>query len=137
MLLIMLKSKLHRVAVTGASLHYEGSLTISADLAERVGLLPYERILVGNMANGERFETYVIYGKRGAGVIELNGATAHLGKPGDRLTIMNFAEFTPEEAATHHPRILTLNEHNQVLRYQGPDATGCEENGQLAGAAKH
>jgi aspartate 1-decarboxylase len=121
----MLKSKLHRVAVTGASLHYEGSLTISADLAERVGLLPYERILVGNMANGERFETYVIYGKRGAGVIELNGATAHLGKIGDRLTIMNFAAFTPEEAASHQPRILTFNELNEVLQYHGPDA---EEN---------
>ena len=122
MLLTMLKSKLHRVAVTGASLHYEGSLTISADLAERVGLLPYERILVGNMANGERFETYVIYGKRGAGAIELNGATAHLGSIGDRLTIMNFGGYTPEEAAVHKPRILTLNECNQPVAYHGPDA---------------
>jgi len=116
----MLKSKIHRPAVTGASLHYEGSMTISADLAEQVGLLPYERILVSNMANGERFETYVIYGKRGAGIIELNGATAHLGKIGDRLTIMNFGSFTPEEAAQHKPRVITLNEHNAVLRYEGP-----------------
>ena len=120
MLLTMLKSKLHRGAVTGASLHYEGSLTISADLAEQIGLLPYEKILVGNMGNGERFETYVIYGKRGAGVIELNGATAHLGKIGDRLTIMNFGSYTPEEAAVHKPRILVLNEHNEVVRYDGP-----------------
>lgn len=117
----ILKSKLHRATVTGASLHYEGSLTISEDLAEKVGLLPYERILVGNMGNGERFETYVIYGKRGAGAIELNGATAHLGKIGDRLTIMNFGLYTREEAAVHLPRVLHLDETNQVIRYQGPD----------------
>lgn len=121
MQMTILKSKIHRAAVTGASLHYEGSMTISADLAEKVGLLPYERILVGNMANGERFETYVIYGKRGEGAIELNGATAHLGKVGDRVTIMNFGQYTPEEAANHHPRILRLNEHNEVVSYSGPE----------------
>jgi len=119
----ILKSKIHRAAVTGASLHYEGSMTISEDLAEKVGLLPYERILVGNMGNGERFETYVLYGKRGAGIIELNGATAHLGKIGDRLTIMNFGQYTPEEAATHKPRILRLDECNQIVNYQGPDTS--------------
>ena len=121
MQMTILKSKIHRAAVSGASLHYEGSMTISEDLAEKVGLLPYERILVGNMANGERFETYVIYGKRGEGAIELNGATAHLGKVGDRVTIMNFGQYTPEEAAQHHPRILRLNEHNEVVSYQGPE----------------
>ena len=91
MTICLLKSKIHRACVTGASVDYEGSLTIAADLAERVGLRRYERILVGNMANGERFETYVIYGPPGSGAIELNGATALLGKPGDRLTIMSFA----------------------------------------------
>ena len=95
-------------------------MTISSDLAEQVGLLPYEKILVSNMGNGERFETYVIYGKPGEGLIELNGATAHLGKVGDRLTIMNFGQFTPEEAAVHKPRVILLNEHNEVLRYEGP-----------------
>ncbi len=114
--LTLLKSKIHRAAVTAASLHYEGSLTIAADLAERVGLLPYEKILVGNMANGSRFETYVIYGKSGSGEIQLNGATAHLGKIGDRLTIMNFAQFTPQEALGHKPRVVLLNERNEVLR---------------------
>ena len=112
----LLKSKIHRAAVTGASLHYEGSMTISADLAQRVGLLPYERILVGNMTNGERFETYVIYGEAGTGQIQLNGATAHLGKIGDRLTIMNFGFFTPEEAVSHKPRVAVLNEKNEVIR---------------------
>ncbi|MEY2600567.1 MAG: Aspartate 1-decarboxylase precursor [Verrucomicrobiota bacterium] len=115
MQLTLLKSKIHRAAVTGASLHYEGSLTIASDLAERVGLLPYEKILVGNMANGARFETYVIYGERGSGAIQLNGATAHLGKIGDRLTIMNFAQFSPEEAVGHRPRVILLNERNEVL----------------------
>jgi aspartate 1-decarboxylase len=117
MQLTLLKSKIHRATVTAASLHYEGSMTISADLAERVGLLPYERILVTNMRNGERFETYVIYGEAGAGQIQLNGATAHLGKIGDRITVMNFAAFTPEEAVDHKPRVIVLNEKNEVVRY--------------------
>lgn len=122
MQLTLLKSKIHRATVTGASLHYEGSLTISSDLAKLVGLLQYERILVGNLNNGERFETYVIYGESGKGTIELNGATAHLGKIGDRVTIMNFARFTPEEAAQHQPRIVVLNEKNEIVRYEGGDA---------------
>jgi len=92
-------------------------MTISRDLAERVGLLPYEKILVGNMGNGERFETYVIYGEAGTGQIQLNGATAHLGKIGDRVTIMNFGSFSPEEAAGHKPRVLVLNEKNEAVRY--------------------
>ncbi len=119
MQLTLLKSKIHRASVTGASVHYEGSLTISADLAELVGLLPYEKILVGNLSNGERFETYVIYGEARRGITELNGATAHLGKIGDRITIMSFARYTPEEAAVHHPRILVLDEKNEIVRYEG------------------
>ena len=114
--LTLLKSKLHRATVTGASLHYEGSMTISEDLAQLAGLLPYEKILVGNMANGERFETYVIYGEAGTGQIQLNGATAHLGKIGDRLTIMNFASYPEAEAAGHKPRVVVLDEKNHVLR---------------------
>ena len=90
MQLTLLKSKIHRAIVTGASLDYEGSLTISADLAELVGLVPYEKILVGNLSNGERFETYAIYGEAQRGIIELNGATAHLGKIGDRITLHEF-----------------------------------------------
>ncbi len=116
MTICLLKSKIHRATVTGASVDYEGSLTIAADLAERVGLLPYEKILVGNLANGERFETYVIYGKAGSGVIELNGATAHLGKPGDRLTIMSYAWLDAKEAAAHKPAVILLDGRNQVIR---------------------
>jgi aspartate 1-decarboxylase len=118
----LLKSKIHRATVTGASVDYEGSLTISSELAELVGLLPYEKILVGNLNNGERFETYVIYGEPRRGTIELNGATAHLGKIGDRVTIMSFARYTPEEAAIHHPRILVLDEKNEIARYDAGDS---------------
>jgi aspartate 1-decarboxylase len=116
MQLTLLKSKIHRATVTGASLDYEGSLTVSAELAETVGLLPYEKILVGNLQNGERFETYVIYGPPGKGRIELNGATAHLGKVGDLLTIMSFARLTAEEAKTHRPQIAVLDRQNRIIR---------------------
>ena len=121
--LTLLKSKIHRAAVTGASVDYEGSLTISSDLAELIGLLEYEKILVGNLTNGERFETYAIYGEPQRGIIELNGATAHLGKIGDRITIMSFARYTPEEAAVHDPRILVLDEKNKIVRYEEGDST--------------
>jgi aspartate 1-decarboxylase len=112
----LLKSKIHRACVTGASLDYEGSLSISSDIAETVGLLAYEKILVSNLQNGERFETYVIYAAPAKGIIELNGATAHLGKIGDLLTIMNFAQLTPEEAESHRPRIAVLDRTNRIIR---------------------
>ena len=121
MQLTLLKSKIHRAIVTGASLDYEGSLTISADLAEIVGLILYEKILVSNLNDGQRFETYAILGKAHKGIIELNGATAHLGKIGDRLTIMSFARYTLEEAALHAPRIAVLNEKNEVVRHDEGD----------------
>ena len=111
----LLKSKLHRAAVTGASLHYEGSLTVAEDLARKAGFLPYEKILVGNINNGERFETYIIFGKAGSRVIELNGATAHLGQIGDRLTIMSFAQVPADEAPQHKPNVVRLDEKNDVL----------------------
>ncbi len=116
MYISLLKSKIHRAVVTGADVNYEGSLSISADLAELVELEEYERILVGNLANGERFETYVIYGVRNHGTILLNGAVAHLGKPGDILTIMSFGLFDPAEAGTHRPKVIILGEKNEVLR---------------------
>jgi len=120
--LTLLKSKIHRAAVTGASLDYEGSLTVSSDLAELVGLIPYEKILVSNLNNGERFETYAIFGEARRGIIELNGATAHLGKIGDRLTIMSFARYTLEETVLYSPRIAVLNEKNEVVRYEERDS---------------
>ena len=117
--LTLLKSKIHRATVTGASLLYEGSLTISSDLGALGDLREYEKILVGNLDNGAWFETYVIYGEPDEGQIELNGATAHLGKIGDRITIMNFARYSAEDAANHQPRILVLDDKNQIIRQEG------------------
>ena len=115
----LLKSKIHRAGVTGASVHYEGSLAIDADLMDQVGLYPYERILCGNIANGERFETYAIPGKRGSGDIVLNGATARLGKPGDRLTIMSYTEVEARLARKWKPRDMVLGKNNQVVTRRG------------------
>ncbi len=119
MLVHLLKSKIHRAQVTDSNVNYEGSLTIAADLMERVGLLPYEKILCGNMGNGERFETYAIAGERGSGAIILNGATAHLGKKGDRLTIMSFTEIDATQATNWQPRVLVLAENNIIVTERG------------------
>lgn len=115
MLISLLKSKLHRARVTDANVDYEGSLTISEDLMELVGILPYERLLVSNMKNGNRFETYAIVGERGKGHICLNGAAAHLGKVGDLLTIMTFAMIDSRQAGEHKPRTVTLGPDNRPL----------------------
>ena len=116
MLSHILKSKIHRARVTGGNVNYEGSLGIARDLMDKVGLLPYERILCGNMANGERFETYAIPAEAGSGQIILNGATALLGKPGDRLTIMNFAAVDAAEAKSWKPRVIVLGEDNSIVK---------------------
>jgi aspartate 1-decarboxylase len=118
----LLKSKIHRAAVTGSSLHYEGSLTVDEDLARKAGFLQYERILVGNINNGERFETYLIFGEPGSRVIELNGATAHLGAIGDRLTIMSFAQVPEEASQAHQPTIVRVDEHNHIWPQGAPKA---------------
>jgi aspartate 1-decarboxylase len=115
----LLKSKIHRATVTGGNVNYEGSLTISSDLMEKCGLREYEKILCGNMANGQRFETYAIRGKKGAGEIIMNGAVAHLGKKGDLLTIMNFAAFGKKEAKKWRPRVIVLGQGNQIVDTRG------------------
>ena len=115
----LLKSKIHRAQVTASSLDYEGSLTISTDLMEKAGLVPFERVLCSNLANGERFETYVIPGEHGAGAIILNGATAHLGKVGDRLTIMSYTEVDLALARKWEPRVIVLGEKNAVTQERG------------------
>jgi len=115
----LLKSKIHRAQVTGASLDYEGSLTIDAVLMELAGLFPHERILCSNLANGARFETYAIPGERGSGQIQLNGATAHLGKIGDRLTIMSYAVVDVQLARKWEPRVIVLGERNAVVNRRG------------------
>jgi aspartate 1-decarboxylase len=115
----ILKSKIHRASVTASSLDYEGSLSIDAALMEQCGLFPYERILCSNLANGERFETYAIPAERGSKAIVLNGATAHLGKVGDRLTIMSYTLVDEYQAKHWEPRVLLLNEKNIVVNRRG------------------
>lgn len=124
----VLKSKLHLAAVTGAELNYHGSLTVDPELMDAVGLLPYESILISNVATGHRAETYVLPGVRGLGQIELNGAMARLGAVGDRLIVMAFALLEPSEVAGYRPRVVALDERNRVverLDYEpiGPVAT--------------
>ncbi len=111
----LLKSKLHRAVVTGSDLNYHGSLTIDPVLMESVGLVPYEAILVANVATGTRGETYVLEGTRGAGQIELNGAMARLGSAGDRLIVMAFGMFEPDEVANHRPKVAILDNANRIV----------------------
>ena len=115
----LLKSKIHRAAITGGDVDYEGSMTIASDLMDKVGLRPYERVLCGNMANGARFETYVIKGEAGSGDIVLNGATAHLGKAGDLLTIMSYANIDVDEADSWEPRVIVLGKNNEIVNERG------------------
>ncbi|MBN2082961.1 aspartate 1-decarboxylase [bacterium] len=110
----LLKCKLHNAAVTAGDVNYQGSLGVSRELMKAVGLLPYEKILVANLTNGERLETYAIV-EETPGQIVLNGAAAHRGQVGDRVIIMSFAQLTVEAAQAHQPRIAILNEHNEII----------------------
>ena len=115
MTVTVLKSKLHRIAVTEARLDYTGSLTIDEDMMDAVGILNYEKILVADVENGERFETYAIRGPRGSGVCCLNGAAARKGKPGDRLIVMAWAQMSEEEARLFTPRIGVVGPGNRLV----------------------
>lgn len=112
----ILKSKIHQATVTGINMDYEGSIVVDAALMEEVGLVPYEKVLVANMANGARFETYVIPGDTGSRAIELNGATARLGQIGDRVILFSFAAVPAEEARSVTPKVVQLDENNRVIR---------------------
>ena len=114
----LLKSKIHRAQITGGDLNYEGSLTIDRALMEKAGLLPHEKILASNMANGHRFETYAIPGEAGSGAIILNGATS-FGQARRPLTIMSFAWLDEEKAKHWHPRVLVLGERNKIINERG------------------
>ncbi len=115
MQITLLKSKLLRAEVTDSALHYEGSLAIDSALMDAVGLKPYEKILVANIANGERFETYAIKAPKGSHLISLNGAAAHKGKVGDLLVIMSFAQCSEAEAEKWKPKVLVLSDQNQKV----------------------
>ncbi len=111
---LMLRSKIHRATVTDANLEYEGSLTVDPLLLEAAGILPYEQVSVSNLNNGERFETYVIPGKRGAGEMVLNGPTARKGLKGDKVIVFCYEYFNEEELKSFKPRIVLVDENNRV-----------------------
>jgi aspartate 1-decarboxylase len=110
----VLKSKIHRAVVTEANLHYVGSCTIAEDLMEAANLIPNEKITVVDVDNGNRLDTYVIKGKRGSGVISMNGAAARLVQPGDIVIIMSYARMDFEEAKSFEPKVIFPLEGNQL-----------------------
>ncbi len=112
--LTLLKSKLHRATVTQADLDYEGSITIDRDLMDQVGFIENEQVDVLDITNGNRLTTYVIEGKRGSGVIGINGAAAHLVNIDDLVIICAYAQMSQEEAKSFSPTVLLLDEQNKV-----------------------
>lgn len=111
----MLKSKIHRAVITEANLYYEGSFTIDEDLLDLADMLPYEKVSVVNINNGERFETYVIPGKRGSKVFCLNGAAARKGQVGDEIIIISYMNLEPDELLSYKPTIVFVDKNNNLV----------------------
>ncbi|HEU0264492.1 MAG TPA: aspartate 1-decarboxylase [Geobacterales bacterium] len=111
----MLKSKIHRATVTGADLHYEGSVTIDRNLMSASDIIPYEAVVIWNVTNGNRFETYAIEGEPGSGVICINGAAARLVAPKDLVIIASFVNMENGEALKHEPKLVFVDEQNRML----------------------
>ena len=125
MLRMMLNSKIHRAVVTEADLNYVGSITIDQNLLDAVGMLPNEKVHIVNNNNGARFETYIISGERGSGVICVNGAAARLVQKGDVVIILSYAYVMKDEAKDHKPTVAIMNENNsirEIISYE-PEAT--------------
>jgi aspartate 1-decarboxylase len=125
MLRMMLNSKIHRAVVTEADLNYVGSITIDQNLLDAVGMLPNEKVHIVNNNNGARFETYIISGERGSGVICVNGAAARLVQKGDVVIILSYAYVMNDEAKDHKPTVAIMNENNsicEIISYE-PEAT--------------
>ncbi len=116
MLRCMLKAKIHMATVTGSNLEYEGSITIDKVILKKTGILPYEQVMVSNLNNGERFETYAIPGKSGSGEICLNGPTARKGMVGDKVIIFCYGYFEELRVKNFEPRIVRLGAKNKVIK---------------------
>jgi aspartate 1-decarboxylase len=112
----LMKSKIHRATITATDLYYEGSLTVDEDLLEAADLVTHEEVHVVNVNNGSRFTTYVIPGPRGSGIMQLNGAAARLGHPGDVVILIAYGVLTEAEAKRHTPRVVFVDERNRVVR---------------------
>lgn len=110
----MCKSKIHRATLTGADVNYEGSLTVDRDLMDAADLVPFERVQVVNVNTGARLETYVIEGNRASGTIQLNGAAARYGVPGDPIIVMSYADYDEAELRAFHPRVVLVDARNRV-----------------------
>jgi aspartate 1-decarboxylase len=111
----MLRSKIHMATVTESNIAYEGSLTIDEEILDVSGIKPYEQVMISNVNNGERFETYVIPGKRNSGIICLNGPTARKGTIGDKIIIFCYVYYTEEEMKGFSPTIVRLDEKNRII----------------------
>ncbi len=113
---IMLKAKIHRARVTDANLDYEGSITIDEELMEAADILPFEQVQIYDLTNGNRFETYALKGKRGSGVICINGAAAHKATTDDLIIIASFGLLDKEEHAHHRPKLVYVDEANRIIQ---------------------
>ena len=112
----MLKGKIHRATVKQAELDYVGSITVDEELLEAAGILEYEKVQIVDVNNGSRFETYTICGERGSGMICLNGAAARCVSTGDKIIIMAYGQYDPEEAKNHKPSVVFVDEKNKISR---------------------
>lgn len=121
MMRIMMKSKIHRATVTQADLHYVGSVTLDTELMEAADLLEGEQVAIVDITNGARLETYVIPGERGSGVIGINGAAAHLVRPGDLVIIISYGAMEDKEARAFQPKIVHVDQKNRIIKL-GNDA---------------
>ena len=111
------KSKIHRATLTGADLHYEGSLTVDRDLMDAADLRAFEKVQVVNVNNGARLETYIIEGPRGSGTVQLNGAAARLGMPGDLVIVISYGDYDDAELTTDFsPIVVFVDERNRAKR---------------------
>ncbi|MBI5196125.1 MAG: aspartate 1-decarboxylase [Nitrospirae bacterium] len=115
MLRCMLRSKIHMATVTDSNINYEGSLTVDEAILISAGIRPYEQVMISNLNNGERFETYVIPGKKSSGTICLNGPTARKGIAGDRIIIFCYEYYTEDELKKFSPKIIRLNSRNKII----------------------
>ena len=115
MILEMLKSKIHRATVTEANVDYEGSITIDEQLMDAVGIIEYEKVLIANITNGSRLETYAIRGKWGSGVICANGGAALHNKVGDKVLIMSFCSLPEKDAKKHRLKVINVDDQNRIL----------------------
>lgn len=124
MRLSIFKSKIHRAVVTHADIAYEGSVSIDQNLLEAANILPYEAVHIWNVTNGSRLVTYALAGERGSGTVCVNGAAAHLNRPGDLVILATYADMEPAEAQRHIPVVVRVDGDNRILPHLGPETPG-------------